>query len=182
MTEEIIKEEFDKAFNKHFPDAIIIDGVNVAGCYHFSVFGSGMCGLSECGGRCKDFNNCLYKQLKRLEQERDELKQEYKQAHEDFICSDTALRIANTELDELKQENKRLKETVKSRENELANMTEQANMRINNYRSALETIREIAVDIYTNDVYENSDIKAGKIIRKIDEVLKTQNKINEVLG
>lgn len=42
------------------------------------------------------------------------------------------------------------------------------------YKETLETIREIAVDIYTNDVYENSDIKAEKIIRKIDEVLKIQ--------
>ena len=41
----------------------------------------------------------------------------------------------------------------------------------NKYRSALEEIREIAKDIIENDVYENSDAKAEKILNKIDEVL-----------
>ena len=36
MTEEIIKEEFDKAFKKNFPEAVIIDGVDVAGCEYYT--------------------------------------------------------------------------------------------------------------------------------------------------
>ena len=46
------------------------------------------------------------------------------------------------------------------------------NKRAEGYKQALEEIREIAKDIIENDVYENSDVKAEKILTKINEVLK----------
>ena len=79
MTEEIIKEGFDKAFKKHFPDAIIIDGVNVSGCKYYNavVNEEPYCNIDEehlytCGSD----TNCYYKQLQRLKQENEELKKE----------------------------------------------------------------------------------------------------------
>jgi hypothetical protein len=62
-------------------EEIIIDGVNVAGCIQFVEDDNCCCDL---GGDCKGWDDCYYKQLKRLEQERDELKQEnelFRQVH-----------------------------------------------------------------------------------------------------
>lgn len=63
---------------------------------------------------------------------------------EEIIINEKSLQAVLKRCDYLEQENKELKEKVKARENELANMAEQANMRINTYRSALEEILESA--------------------------------------
>lgn len=86
-----------------------------------------------------------------------------------------------TRKNNLEQENKELKEKVKSRESELANMTEQANMRINTYRSALEEINILAknycnaCDEFKAKTYKNKNdclyCNYGFIKRKINEVL-----------
>ena len=69
------------------------------------------------------------------------------------------------QLQRLKQENEKLK-----KENaEL--LTVSCLLEDNKYRKALEEIREIAEDIVENDVYENSDAKAEKILDKINEVI-----------
>lgn len=56
-------------------EEIIIDGINVAGCVQLVEEPFYPCGL---GGECKDWENCYYKQLKRLEQENKELKEKIK--------------------------------------------------------------------------------------------------------
>jgi hypothetical protein len=84
------------------------------------------------------------------------------------------------EIKRLEQENKELKEKVKSRENELVNMSEQANMRINNYRSALEEIKEIA---RFNQFYNPEDLLINGDIGQVQNLKMTEiyDKIREVL-
>ena len=60
---------------------IIIDGVNVAGCVQLVEEPFYPCGL---GGECKGWENCYYKQLKRLEQEIAELKAENEKLKEEL--------------------------------------------------------------------------------------------------
>ena len=62
---------------------IIIDGVDVSGCEHFSVHGcNGCCAYflenEDTIVDCKKYPNCYYKQLKRKEQECEKLKAELK--------------------------------------------------------------------------------------------------------
>ena len=71
----------------------------------------------------------------------------------------------------LKQENEKLKEKVKSRENELANMAEQANMRINKYRSALEEIRKKCNWVNECSVTNDNLWEYDEILNIINEVL-----------
>jgi len=91
MTEEkeqMIKQAFDKAFDKNFGEEIIIDGVNVAGCEHYcekintgsgviqNPLKQGFClhnitGLQNADiyfrmltfPKCREQSNCHYKQL-----------------------------------------------------------------------------------------------------------------------
>lgn len=116
-------------------EEIIIDGVNVAGCEY--MLNNKIKGKQHCPAKampyaketscicrksidtpynfCKHNPNCHYKQLKRLEQERDELKFEndrYKQLlkgcpTEDEDCG---LCVIDEQNKRLKQENKELKE------------------------------------------------------------------------
>ena len=109
--------------------------------------------------------------IKSLEQENKELKEKY--AH--------VLELAKTNADsneyclqELEKENKELKISNSNLDNQLHRTNEMmsnCNNRLQKYRSALEEIREIAKDIIENDVYENSDVKAEKILTRINEVL-----------
>lgn len=78
---------------------IIIDGVNVAGCVQLVEEPFYPCGL---GGECKGWENCYYKQLKRLEQENAKLKQDieaYKQSEQEATEIITELK---TELQKFK--------------------------------------------------------------------------------
>lgn len=61
---------------------IIIDGVDVAGCVQLVEEPSYPCGL---GGECNGWENCYYKQLKHLEQENKELKEELTELEEKFL-------------------------------------------------------------------------------------------------
>ena len=133
-------------------EEIIIDGVDVAGCEYYSKQQlmyiatqptqkmKDCCLLSNSVNFCKN-RVCYYKQLKRLEQENKELKEN--QCHFS-TCEHIDAEIAR-----------------------YAKLSES----FLNYRSVLEEIREIAKDIIENDVYENSDAKAEKILNKINEVL-----------
>lgn len=58
-------------------EEIVIDGVNVAGCEYFD----GFCMKRDTS--CEESGNCIYKQLKRLEQENKELKELDKKICED---------------------------------------------------------------------------------------------------
>lgn len=93
---------------------------------------------------CNEIENCYFKRCKNLEQENEELKEEIKhwQMEHREGCSKRDWAY------------------------------EQAKKKSNKYKQALEEISEIAKDIIENDVYENSDIKAEKILNKINEVLK----------
>lgn len=106
-------------------EEIIIDGVNVAGCEYYSDIDetcrelNGKYEINECDFMKCNSQNCYYKQLKRLEQERDELKFEndrYKQLlkgcpTEDEDCGFCVIDEQNKRL---KQENKELKKQIES--------------------------------------------------------------------
>lgn len=87
-------------------EEIIIDGVNVAECcYKDGV----ICRLNlPCGMECCDNPNCYYKQLKRLEQENKELKEE-KQTIKSYLGIDSKTILERLEeLDEWKHNDKLL--------------------------------------------------------------------------
>lgn len=93
-------------------EEIIIDGANVAGCVNF--VGCNMCN-DFLDGQCEG-HNCEYKQLKRLEQERDEWKKKYedvanenlKEIYELIKKNDCWRGIVNVVCSKLEQENKEL--------------------------------------------------------------------------
>ena len=133
-------------------EEIIIDGVNVAECgYYYDTFGHcDLCGIGTDRSDtfclyCKDNTNCYYKQLKRLEQENKELKECLKvYQRPDIVKVLTDYRTGELQL----QENK-----------------------LNNYRSALEEIREDIRSFYGCEDSSN-DYKLVNMIDKINEVLK----------
>lgn len=113
----------------------------------------------------------LKEKLKRLEQERDELKKtvenqklEYEELQCDLSEVENACGCYQSENAELKQENKELKELNKK-------ICEDWEKEIKAYWNTLEEIREI-VKPYLTDCQ-------GSLCEPIDEVL---NKINEVLN
>lgn len=126
-------------------EEIFVDGVNVAGCcYLFKFKGfddfneeytEWSCNIS--GSSCENSDNCYYKQLKRLEQENKKLKKDVQL----FKCLDTfgenechcACRCLGNEF------------------------CEDADKKINSYRSALEEIKAM--------------LGYGYIVDKINEVL-----------
>lgn len=106
-------------------EEIIIDGINVAGCYWKCKDGD--CAMYyadlsadnnelEFGFNCEDNPDCYYKQLKRLEQERDELKKQNAILLGQLVINDgedVTVQISQSQFDEyneLKQENKALKD------------------------------------------------------------------------
>ena len=97
-------------------DVILIDNVNVAGCEYFCKYGNS-CSFKQPFGFCKS-DNCYYKELKKLEQENKELKESLKVFQKPDITNVLTL-YRTGELD-LQEE------------------------RLNNYRSALEEIKEMA--------------------------------------
>lgn len=139
-------------------EEIIIDGVNVAGCEFYLQDDKYSCDLSFINQeelcKCDDVQDCTYKQLKRLEQENKKLKKDVQL----FKCLDTfgesechcACRCLGNEF------------------------CEDADKKINNYRSALKEILEII----------RADCKRCTAECDCDDDCtryKIQNKINEVL-
>ena len=130
-------------------DKVIIDGVDVSECEHYRAeietkmpYGEYEIQKDKCyySGieiiqACKGIKGCIYKQLKRLEQENKELKQEnerlsdsaYRQADYDYRLDD-----AEEKNEMLEQENEQLKADIESRtmcitcERELQNCNLQA--------------------------------------------------------
>ena len=191
MTEEIIKEEFDKAFKKNFPEAVIIDGVNVAKCEFFDNY---ECNIyvneywepqDNTKDMCKWHENCYYKQLKRLEQENKELKEKYSHV----------LELAKTNADsneyclqELEKKYEELKEELKSykhpdvvtlltnwRTGELDRIHNKIANERDTYRSALEEIQQIAIDSYSTGTHTSCENGLKEIENKINEVLNESN-------
>lgn len=101
----------------------IIDGVNVSECIFHSVTtmghaGYNYCKCSECA--CECHNDCYYKQLKRKEQECEELKRVkdnfFKHAeisHEAVLNKNKIIDEQEKQLDQLKVENEELKKKIK---------------------------------------------------------------------
>ena len=96
-------------------EEIIIDGINVRDCnrcnpFHYdrgvSEYPICLTSCEQWGGfehYCNQRPDCYYKQLKRLEKERDELKEKY------FLVEQESINKSNT-ICELKQENEMLKQ------------------------------------------------------------------------
>lgn len=159
-------------------EEIIIDGVNVAGCCQLIEEPFYPCGL---GGECKGWENCYYKQLKRLEQERDKLKTELhskvefiqeqrtiinEYAKEIEIYKQCQGKRASKREEELKQENKELKEMYRLSCLKCEYKNTKAD--VDKYRSALEEIREIITSAFAKQrPYKEDFAEIENIINKI---------------
>jgi len=173
-------------------EEIIIDGVNVAECEFYY---EGECCQTNYKNeiftkRCKCSDKlCYYKQLKRLEQERDKLIEfciqlDKAKSEQHLQWQQRCTEIRNEDLkqiDELKQENKQIKKDVQLfkcldtfGESEchcacrcLGNeFCEDADKKINTYRSALEEIRNLVKGHKIAD-----EVRLKSILDKIEEVL-----------
>ena len=121
---------------------------------------------------------CDYNELEQRHNDAFEQFKEMKARHDELLAScEQSDQEAAEIINELKQENKELKSQASLYENlynhhgEIVDEYRKQRNKIILYRKALEEIREIAKDIIENDVYENSDAKAEKILNKINEVL-----------
>lgn len=92
---------------------IIVDGVNVAGCVRLQD-DEISCDL---GGECEGWENCYYKQLKRKEQECEELKEQLQANQPTGIC-ETCMATAILQNDKYRKVLKRIEfEATKELEN-----------------------------------------------------------------
>lgn len=128
---------------------IIIDGVNVAGCnFRLEREDKQKCECTHATGfgvicDCENWHNCYFKQLKRLEQERDELKQVKDKYYQQTLDNEITISNLIEEIQGLKadrtlerisklcienarleQENKELKIWLESKEKQLKHLIE----------------------------------------------------------
>ena len=110
-------------------EEIIIDGVDVSGCVKQGETVAGItCGNGERirlaneiitkHKLCKDNPNCIYKQLKRKEQECEELKKELAKVYEDIKLSPLCYKCdeeecLQKEIDKLKADNEMLRDELR---------------------------------------------------------------------
>ena len=147
---------------------IIIDGVDVSGCENL-MQGIVPFGCMEDRKTCSCMNNpnCLYKQLKRLEQENNILKQSEDEAKE-------IIAELKAENKKLKKENKDLKIYIESNKQQV----EEAETLVMDNARLLQTLEEIKVyvnaqlDGFGNAVYGITKNQITTITNKINEVLK----------
>lgn len=194
-------------------EEILIDGVDVSGCYfaEISKTGSVACSqidIRDCEGDidllladCDEHPDCSYKQLQRLEQERDELKKNYKEDHAELLMARSEIEslksnleefarradFAGKENDKLEQENKELKAELNKVIDEREKKIEETllkgcyqslgsecriyELKESKYRSALEEIR----------TYLNTLSSIDNDFPNTETYLRIQNKISEVL-
>ena len=133
-------------------EEIIIDGVNVAGCYDFKapIFCN-----EYLDGECEG-HHCYWEEIKRLKQENETIREHCKQV-------DETNKILYKEKCDLIQENEELNKRFERR-GELMVMVVKKRER---YRSALEEIRDYAENIANSNKMTN----CGLIFEKINEVL-----------
>ena len=161
-------------------EEIIIDGVNVAGCVQLIEEPFYPCGL---GGECKGWENCYYKQLKRLEQENKELGRKAFLAEQNVQTTAATFCEKDNKIIELEQENKELKSDVLkwqkafSRQYQI-NENKGYSKAEENYRSTLEEIRNDLKEVckeecdYAKPKFcGDCDCRYGQILNKINEVL-----------
>ena len=153
-------------------EQIIIDGVDVSGCMYFDYdegynqeteeFVKGACkcitahdsyGEFMYYGICKD-RNCYYKQLKRKEQECEELKEQLTILNDEDVVVEITVEQFE-EYKKLKAENEELKRQIKVKGNILKLTNEAKNEYLdqnNKLKQALQEIKEIANICLNQDV------------------------------
>lgn len=153
---------------------IIIDGCDVSGCEYIDK--NSCCNLFEglIGTPCSSyhFRNCHYKQLKRKEEECEELKKTVNEAQnsgldlKSFLVGEAVQNEYEQQLEKLKQECEELKEL----NTRLDRQREAYWKGYQKLDKALTEIKEIAED--QKDVLESMRIDiAEQILNKINEVL-----------
>ena len=159
-------------------DKVIIDGVDVSECKYYD---DGVCCNNDVMSISCENTDCIYKQLKRLEQENEKLKKELEK-HKSMIAHNLKPLFDSdfqNKLKELEQENERLKKEVETWNYQADKRAELSNIWFNTaetYKQALQEIREIAKEqlqdvsdrcINTTPMY----IVHKHIIDKINEVI-----------
>ena len=153
---------------------IVIDGVDVSGCkkYEHEIIrcNATLKNMCFCGGRCTDKKNadCYYKQLKRKEQECEELKREL-QAQRDFTAHEQKL-IYCVAYDEtcktgndckrekcIFKDNIKLKQTITEIKEitETCSFTDSIELLLNRIKQILQKISECEVE----NQYNTKDIR-----------------------
>ena len=161
-------------------EQIIIDGVDVTQCGYLC------CGkvCSWFDDDCKGYDVCYYKQLKRKEQECEELKEKLEKAGSNLFLTNQALNEYKKEIIKLKKENEKLTQELYGQEKIINRLIKQ----VDNQKQTFTEIKEIAEnskkDICNNCGWRNTDscdptdYTCGefiKIIEKINEVENVDN-------
>ena len=139
---------------------IIIDGVDVSECKYYVTYTKDCINDNKSYNKCESYNDCYYKQLKRLEQENEELKHRNEN-----------LRIALKTYE--------MPEVIKVLTDWRTGELQLQEKRLNKYKHALEEIRDIASQTiidYTEIVKNNEKLKALDLRNRMSEI---QNIINE---
>lgn len=148
---------------------IIVDGVDIGWCKNYNEANSKDC---ETLYICAENPNCYYKQLKRKEQECEELKEKYLKLKEQNGSNIVQLNTVNEQLDQLKAENEELKKLLKVRIEDLCDSCGASSMMpmpCKVYEKTLTEIKEIAEDESYIGFW---DEQISKILQKISEVEK----------
>lgn len=144
-------------------DEVIIDGVNVVGCVRLQDDEISC----ELGGKCKGWENCHCKQLKRKEQECEALQMSDNEARE--IVAEL-----KAECEELKKKVKELNQgwidCDKERNLQEAN-SEFRQRVINRYKQTFTEIKEIAEVDFNHTCWKTYAKQLEQILQKISEVL-----------
>ena len=147
--------------------SIIIDGVDVSGCkkYEHEIVrcNATLKNMCFCGGRCTDKKNtdCYFKQLKRKEQECEELKKDLTDLSKIIDCKNGTILTFKEQLDQLNAENEKLKQTL-AEIKEICNSVEN-----------IENINSL-YDAKLSGMY----LQANKILQKISECEVRDDKSN----
>jgi hypothetical protein len=127
---------------------IIIDGCDVSGCGELVKQDENTLICEITGYLCEDRQNCHYKQLKRKEQENEELKEINQELLKYRKHSTTCQECYEDGLEDGKLDNKELRKL----------------------RKTLAEIKEIAEDFYLDGEYVKVKYLAQDILQKINEV------------
>lgn len=145
---------------------IIIDGVDVSGCEHYEDLNC-FAYRDSCGYPldCKDNSNCYYKQLKRKEQECEELKRDLTDLSKIIDCKNGTILTFKEQLDQLKAKNEELKKILN--EGCLHNLTLMTELRV--LLQTLAEIKEIADKDFRHTAWEEYAKQLKQILQKISE-------------
>ena len=149
-------------------EEIIIDWVNVAGC---DFYNDCRCSAQEhyaegeflWAEKCEECPNCYYKQLNRLEQENEALRNQCNK------CKQYAIEQNNRRL---LDENEKLKEEFEKTSDGFLKIQYKLASNCDNYRKALEEIRELA----------EKSIKISYNLEVNSMLYDIKDKINECIG